>query len=159
MHQQKNENEPKKRYLIYTRTSAKSTLDSSEDSSIQLQVERCKQYIEHLGGIVVNVITDTAQSGASLNRPGIQKVLGELKAGLADWDGIVVFKLDRLSRSIMDTTEIIDQLAKNNKQLVSVCEHIDLTSAVGRFMVKMISILNEAERGGATEIAALMQQK
>nr|WP_315502887.1 recombinase family protein [Actinomyces oris] len=87
------------------------------------------------------VYTDTA-SGALAARPGLDQALAELGEG----DTLVVWRLDRLGRSLPHLVATIDTLAKRGVNLKSLHEAIDTTTPIGRLMVHLIASLAEFER-------------
>ncbi|KIP17335.1 DNA resolvase [Burkholderia ubonensis] len=90
---------------------------------------------------------DKGISGARFDRPGLQRVLEELVEG----DTLVVWKLDRLGRSLGHLANIISQLDKRKIRVVSLTEYIDTRSSSGRFTFHMLAALAEFERGLISE--------
>ncbi len=91
---------------------------------------------------------DAGISGKSAaNRPGLQDALKDCGQG----DALVVYSLSRLSRSIRDTLDISDSLAKTGADLVSLSEKIDTTSAAGKMVFRMMAVLAEFERDQISE--------
>ncbi len=88
------------------------------------------------------IATDAGHSAKSLDRPGLQRALGMLKAG--DAEALLVVKLDRLTRSVVDLGTLVDHyFAPGKAALLSVGEQIDTRSAAGRL------VLNTAPSGSA----------
>lgn len=87
---------------------------------------------------------DAGLSGKNCNRPGLQAACGR-------GDALVVYSLSRLSRSIRDTMDISDQLAKAGADLVSLSEKIDTTSASGKMVFRLLAVMNEFERDQISE--------
>ena len=99
---------------------------------------------------LVEVVVDGGQSGKDLDRPGFQRVLSLLEAGKAY--GLVIAKLDRLSRSIIDICKLVDQYFANQKYaLLSVSENIDTKSPTGRLHLYLISVFAQIERESIVE--------
>lgn len=88
------------------------------------------------------VFVDKGQSGASFTRPELTKCLARLKAG----DVLVVWKLDRLGRSLRHLLNTIDDLAARGVGFKSVSENIDTQTAAGRMLLQVIGTLAEFER-------------
>lgn len=88
-----------------------------------------------------SVVTDHA-SGGTRNRPGLERLLCELSEG----DVVVVWKLDRLSRSLVDLLWILDRITEAGAGFRSVTESIDTTTAAGRMMMQMLGAFAEFER-------------
>lgn len=109
---------------------------STEEQNLDLQI----QALEAVG--CARIFGDRGTSGAVRERPGLAKALSRTKAG----DVLVVWKLDRLGRSLPHLVEIIDALHKAGIGFRSVKEQIDTTSAGGRFYLRILAALAEFER-------------
>ncbi len=96
----------------YARVSSES---QEENTSLQEQERKIKSYCEAMSHELIEMKTEVA-SGSSLNRQSLQNVLELLPAS----DGIIVLKLDRLSRSLKDTVNLITELNEASKHLVAV---------------------------------------
>ena len=91
---------------------------------------------------------DAGISGKRIkNRPGLQAALTDCAQG----DALVVYSLSRLSRSIRDTLDISDHLAKAGVDLVSLSEKIDTTSAAGKMVFRMLSVMAQFESDQISE--------
>ena len=102
------------------------------------------------------VHVDAGISGKNCNRPGLQAALSDCGKG----DALVVYSLSRLSRSIRDTMDISDKLAKVGADLVSLSEKIDTTSAAGKMVFRLLAVMNEFERDQISErTKSAMQHK
>lgn len=128
---------------IYVRVS---TLEQyKEGYSINEQIERLKKFCEAKGWIVYKVYIDGGYSGANMDRPGLQEMLRDSEAKL--FDAVLVYKLDRLSRSQKDTLEIIeDILLPSNIEFVSMTENLDTSTPFGRAMIGILSVFAQLER-------------
>ncbi len=106
---------------------------------------------------LVDVIRD-AVSGKSLHRDGIQRALQMLRDHKAD--GLIVTRLDRLTRSVIDAANMIERDFQH-KQLISLNENVDTTTAIGRMMLNMITIVSQWERETIREriLAAVRHKK
>jgi DNA invertase Pin-like site-specific DNA recombinase len=95
---------------------------------------------------MVEVIVDAGESAKSLKRPGLQRVLAMLKRGEAN--GLVVAKLDRLSRSVGDWNDLIDGFfgERAGKSLMSVADSIDTRTAAGRLVLNVLMSVAQWER-------------
>ena len=93
------------------------------------------------------VYVDAGISGKNCNRPGLQAALTDCRKGSA----LVVYSLSRLSRSVRDTMDIGDKLAKVAADLVSLSEKIDTTSAAGKMVFRLLAVMNEFERDQISE--------
>lgn len=90
---------------------------------------------------VKRIFTENA-SGGRWDRPELHKMLDQLRKG----DVVVVWKLDRLSRSLQDLLQIMEKIRERNAGFKSLTESFDTTSAAGRMMMQMIGIFAEFER-------------
>ena len=100
---------------------------------------------------------DAGISGKGMvNRPGLQAALADCRSGSA----LVVYSLSRLSRSVRDTMDVGEKLAKVGADLVSLSEKIDTTSAAGKMVFRLLAVMNEFERDQISErTSAALQYK
>lgn len=129
-----------RRVAAYTRVST-----ADQDTAMQMADIR---RLAELRGWEVVVTVDEKASGAKL-RPARQKLIAEAKAGACD--AIVVWKLDRWGRSMIDVFTTISELDAAGVPFVSVRDSIDMTSAQGRLMVQMLAAFAEFERAQLRE--------
>ena len=142
----------KKRVFLYVRVS---TQEQARDGySIDEQIQRLRDYCKALGWVIVKIYTDAGHSGASLDRPALQDMIEDIKAGKGD--SVVVYKLDRLSRSQKDTLELIeDYFLANKVEFVSMTENFDTSSPFGRAMIGILSVFAQLEREQIKERMAM----
>lgn len=132
-----------KRVVIYIRVST--TRQEQEGYSIPLQKERLIAYCKAKGWAVAGVFVDPGHSGSSLDRPGITALMDGVKAG--KFDVVLVYKLDRLSRSQRDTLFLIEDIfMANGTDFVSMQESFDTSSIYGRAMLGVLSVFAQMER-------------
>lgn len=135
--------------IAYARVS---TTDQA-DLGVSLDAQQAKMaaYASLYGLEIVETIVDAGESAKSLNRPGLQRALGLLGAGKAD--GLVIAKLDRLTRSVADWQVLIDGLfgEKAGKQLFSVADAIDTRTAAGRLVLNVLLCVAQWERETTAE--------
>ncbi|WP_260865017.1 recombinase family protein [Bacillus toyonensis] len=125
---------------IYIRVS---TQDQVENYSIEVQRERIRAFCKAKNWDVYDEYIDGGYSGSNLERPSIKKLLYDLK----NIDVIVVYKLDRLSRSQRDTLELIEEyFLKNNVDFVSITETLDTSTPFGKAMIGILSVFAQLER-------------
>ena len=86
---------------------------------------------------------DEGKSGATLSRPALQRCLKQLEHG----DTLIVWKLDRLGRSVRDVVNTLHDLSSKGVQFQSLTEQIDTTHPLGKAMLHMVTLLPELERG------------
>ena len=135
------------RCAIYTR---KSTDDGLEQNfnSLDAQREACAAYIKsqaHEGWTLLNDrYDDGAYSGATLNRPAMEALLEKVKSGGVDV--IVVYKVDRLTRSLMDFAKMVELFDKHGVSFVSVTQQFNTTSSIGRLTLNVLLSFAQFER-------------
>lgn len=127
---------------IYVRTSPNSR--KKEGYSISSQIKTCWNRCESLGWTVTHIFRDKDESGQDTDRPQFQRMLDEAKARTIDV--VVVWKLDRFSRSLMHAVSIESRLRDYDVALHSITEFIDTTTPSGRFSFRSIANAAELER-------------
>ena len=132
-----------KNVAIYVRVSTQE--QAAEGYSIQEQAERLTKYCEAHGWNITKVYTDPGFSGANRDRPALQLLCSDVKKNM--FDTVLVYKLDRLSRSQKDTLYIIeDVFLKNQIAFVSMLENFDTGTPFGRAMIGILSVFAQLER-------------
>lgn len=128
--------------VIYVRVSSK---EQVEGYSIGEQIERLKAYCAAMGWTVVGVYIDPGHTGANMNRPDLQRMISDVNDG--GIDKVVVYKLDRLSRSQKDILYLVEDIfLKNNTDFVSMQESFQTNSPFGRAMVGLLGVFAQLER-------------
>lgn len=136
-------NNEKKIVAIYTRVST--TDQAREGHSLEEQEKRLRAMCEANGYTVYKVYTDAGISGKSAdNRPAYQKMLRDMKKG--KFNLIVAFKMDRLSRSIIDFEEFFNEIKKYGCGVELLCEKIDTSGAAGMMFARILGIFAQFER-------------
>ena len=118
---------------------------STKDQDLTIQIEAIERLCGYRKFNLLNVYMDKA-SGKDVEREYFQKMLTALKNNTQGIEVVVIYKLDRIGRSIRNLLEIIDFLNKENIQLVSISESIDTTTAQGRLFFYISSAFAEYER-------------
>lgn len=137
-----------KKVAIYIRVST--ARQDLEGYSIPLQKERLIAYCKAKGWVVAGLFVDPGHSGATLDRPGITNLIDGVNAG--KYDIVLVYKLDRLSRSQKDTLKLIEDIfMANGCDFVSMQESFDTSTIYGRAMVGILSVFAQMERETITE--------
>jgi site-specific DNA recombinase len=135
------------RCAIYTRKSTDHNLDL-EFNSLDAQREACEAYIKsqaHEGWrLIHDRYDDGAFSGASLDRPALQRLLTEVRAGKIDI--IVVYKVDRLTRSLGDFAKLVELFDQHSVSFVSVTQSFNTTSSMGRLTLNVLLSFAQFER-------------
>ena len=142
----------RKRCAVYCRKSTDENL-SSDFNSLDAQREACENYIasQKANGWVClpERYDDGGFSGGNTNRPALQKLLNDCEAGLVDI--IVVYKIDRLSRSICDFADLSKKFDEWGVQFVSVTQEINTATSAGRMMLNILVTFSQYEREVITE--------
>ncbi|WP_242327933.1 recombinase family protein [Lactococcus lactis] len=137
-----------KKVAIYTRVST--TNQAEEGFSIDEQIDRLTKYCEAMQWQIADLYTDAGFSGSKLERPAMQRLINDIK--LKKFDTVIVYKLDRLSRSVRDTLYLVkDIFNKNRIDFISLNESIDTSSAMGGLFLTILSAINEFERENIKE--------
>lgn len=142
------------RVILYSRVS---TAEQATDGiSLEAQQAKMEAYAGLYDLEIVESVVDPGESGKTLNRPGLQRALELLRNGEAD--GLIITKLDRLTRSVSDWQILIDSYfnEKAGKQLFSVNDSIDTRTAAGRLVLNVLLSVAQWEReaiGERTKVA------
>jgi len=135
------------RCAIYTRKSSEEGLDM-EFNSLDAQREACEAYIasQRSEGWVATRerYDDGGFSGGTLERPGLKQLLADIDDGLIDV--VVVYKIDRLSRSLMDFSKLVEILDRNSVTFVSVTQSFNTTTSMGRLTLNILLSFAQFER-------------
>lgn len=129
---------------------------ASEGVSLAAQEAKLRQYAALYDLQLVTVIVDAGQSAKSLNRPGLQQALAMLNQGEAE--GLLIAKLDRLTRSVRDLGNLLDGYFRSRCSLLSVADQIDTRSAAGRLMLNLLTSVAEWEREAIGERTSAAMQ-
>jgi site-specific DNA recombinase len=139
--------ETKIRCAIYTRKSTEDGLDQ-EFNSLDAQREAAEAYIasqKHEGWVCLPTLYDDGGfSGGNVERPGLQRMLADIRDGRIDC--VVVYKVDRLSRSLMDFARVMETFEKHNVSFVSVTQQFNTTHSMGRLTLNILLSFAQFER-------------
>ncbi|MBF0395736.1 MAG: recombinase family protein [Desulfobacterales bacterium] len=132
---------------IYTRKSTDEGLDK-EFNSLEAQREACEAYInsqKHEGWIALpERYDDGGYSGGNMDRPALKRLIEHFEAGKID--AITVYKLDRLSRSLLDFTKLIEIFERNNVSFTSITKSFSTKNSIGRLTLNILLSFAEFER-------------
>lgn len=129
------------RVAIYARVSTQEQAENG--NSLEFQIDKLKAYCQLHEYKIVGEYVDAGVSGAKSERPALNK----LKKDIDKIDIVLIYKLDRLSRSIKDTMNLIEDLFKpNNVSLISLSENFDTSQAMGMATIGMLSTFAQLER-------------
>src|SRR5580704_15849477 len=135
------------RCAVYTRKSSEEGLEQSFNS-LDAQREACEAYIlsqRHEGWHVVSTrYDDGGFSGGNMERPGLKKLLDDIAAKRVDT--VVVYKVDRLTRSLADFAKIVEQFDKQGISFVSVTQQFNTTTSMGRLTLNVLLSFAQFER-------------
>ncbi|MBF0548242.1 MAG: recombinase family protein [Candidatus Riflebacteria bacterium] len=127
--------------------------------SLQAQEEKIRTYVKLHDIELLTIETDSAISGKNIDRPALKKLLALIESGQINT--VIVSKLDRLSRSVMDTLRLLESFKKAKVAFHSIQEKIDTKTATGRFFLTITAAFAEMERGLVSErtSAALRERR
>ncbi|WP_247870322.1 recombinase family protein [Ochrobactrum sp. CGA5] len=135
------------RCAVYTRKSSEEGLDQAFNS-LHAQREACVSYIasqKHEGWVLVpDHYDDGGVSGGTLERPGLQRLLCDVDEGRVDQ--IVVYKIDRLTRSLADFAKLVDRLDAVKASFVSVTQSFNTATSMGRLTLNVLLSFAQFER-------------
>ena len=135
------------RCAIYTRKSTEEGLDQ-EFNSLQAQRESAEAYItsqkEAGWKLVPDRYDDGGFSGGNLDRPALRRLLDDVEAGRVDC--VLVYKVDRLSRSLLDFARLMDRFDRRSVSFVSVTQQFNTTSSLGRLTLNILLSFAQFER-------------
>lgn len=135
------------RCAIYTRKSTEEGLEQ-DFNSLDAQREACEAYIKsqmHEGWVLIKKeYNDGGYSGGTMNRPAFQELLTDIEEDKVDI--VVVYKVDRLTRSLMDFSKIIDIFDKHGTSFVSITQQFNTTTSMGRLTLNILLSFAQFER-------------
>ena len=127
--------------LIFDALYARQSVDKADSISVESQIDFCKYEIR--GGKYKKYI-DKGFSGKDTNRPDFERMIQDIKLGIIR--KVVVYKLDRISRSILDFCNMMELFQKHNVEFVSCTEKFDTSSPIGRAMLNICIVFAQLER-------------
>jgi site-specific DNA recombinase len=140
------------RCAIYTRKSTEHGLEL-EFNSLDAQREACEAYIKSQASegwrALPKRYDDAAYSGGNLNRPALQRLLKDMEDGHVDV--VVVYKIDRLTRSLMDFAKLVEVFDAKNVSFVAVTQQFNTTTSMGRLTLNVLLSFAQFERELASE--------
>lgn len=132
---------------VYTRKSTDEGLEK-EFNTLEAQREAGENYIKsqkHQGWVLINKhYDDGGYSGGNMNRPALQELIQDIEAGNVNM--IVVYKIDRLTRSLTDFSKMVDIFDKYNCSFVSVTQNFNTSDSMGRLTLNMLLSFAQFER-------------
>ena len=140
------------RCAIYTRKSTEHGLDQ-EFNSLDAQREACEAYIKSQASqgwkALPQHYDDPAYSGGNLERPALKRLLREIELGRVDV--VVVYKIDRLTRSLADFAKLVETFDAKSISFVAVTQQFNTTTSMGRLTLNILLSFAQFERELASE--------
>src|SRR6202165_2394260 len=136
-----------KRCAVYTRKSSEEGLEQ-DFNSLHAQREACEAFIKSQAGegwrLVKIAYDDGGLSGGTMERPALQRLLAEINEGLVDV--VVVYKVDRLTRSLTDFAKMVEVFDGHRVSFVSVTQQFNTTTSMGRLTLNVLLSFAQFER-------------
>src|ERR1700688_757072 len=136
-----------KRCAIYTRKSSEEGLEQ-DYNSLHAQREACEAFILSQAGegwrLIKTAYDDGGSSGAGMERPGLQQLLSNIRDGLVDT--VVVYKVDRLTRSLTDFARMVELFDAKSVSFVAVTQQFNTTTSMGRLTLNVLLSFAQFER-------------
>jgi DNA invertase Pin-like site-specific DNA recombinase len=118
---------------------------SSKDQDLEIQINEIKKFCNYRNFELVRLFTDKA-SGKDINRDGFQDMMLAVHKKTFDADAVVVFKIDRMGRSLKNLIDILEDFSKNHVQFISISDNMDTTLPMGKLMFQIVGAFAEYER-------------
>jgi len=126
--------------------------------SLEVQESQIRKYAELYEIELMDIVVDGGESAKNLRRPGMERIIDLMDSGLCS--GVLVVKLDRLTRSVKDLCHLLERYFSKDKVLISVQEKIDTNSAMGRMVINVVMSISQWEREATSErTRAVLQHK
>ena len=136
-----------RRCAVYTRKSSEEGLEQ-DFNSLHAQREACEAFIRSQQGegwrLVETAYDDGGLSGGTLERPALQRLLSDIGQGRVDI--VVVYKVDRLTRSLIDFAKIVELLDRHGASFVAVTQQFNTTTSMGRLTLNILLSFAQFER-------------
>lgn len=133
-----------KKIALYTRVSTGYQVDKD---SLQFQQQELTAYCKHIlhaDMSTIEVYEDAGHSGKNTRRPAFERMMKEVKTGMISH--VIVYKIDRISRNLVDFSIMYDEFKYNRVTFISLNEQFDTSSAIGEAVLKIILVFAELER-------------
>lgn len=127
---------------LYVRVSSEE--QAKEGYSIAAQKQRLKDFVKSQGWSIYKIYSDEGFSAKNLDRPDMQKMIHDIKQ--RKFDIVLVYRLDRMVRSVLNLHELLDLFEENKVMFKSATEMFDTTSATGRLFINIVGAMAEWER-------------
>ena len=120
---------------------ARQSIEKKDSVSIEAQIEKCLQFCDNTN---YKIYKDVGYSGKNINRPQFSKLLEDIKSGIVK--KVIAYRLDRVSRSIADFSQLLILFEKYNVKFVSATENFDTDTPMGRAMINIVMTFAQLER-------------
>lgn len=120
---------------------ARQSIEKKDSVSIEAQIEKCKTFC---GEQNYKIYKDVGYSGKNINRPQFSKLIEDIKSGIIK--KVISYRLDRISRSIADFSQLLIMFDKYNVKFISATENFDTDSPMGRAMINIVMTFAQLER-------------
>ncbi len=120
---------------------ARQSVDKKDSISIESQIGFC---IKEISSEKYKIYTDKGYSGSNIKRPAFEEMIRDIKIGMIE--KVVVYKLDRISRSLLDFAHIIECFNKYKVEFISQTEKFDTSTSMGRAMLSIVMVFAQLER-------------
>jgi DNA invertase Pin-like site-specific DNA recombinase len=137
----------KYKVAIYIRVSTKRQVE--EGVSLSAQRERLEKMCETNGYIIYKIYADEGKSGKDTNRPAFQEMMADMRKG--KFDKILVMKLDRITRSVIDLEIMVKEMQEHNVHFQTASGDIDTSTPYGMMFIRLLAIFAQLERDLITE--------
>jgi site-specific DNA recombinase len=127
-----------KPWIAYARVS------TDEQGSLDAQLDGCRSMLRVMGIAAAQEVVDDGFTGSNLDRPGAQRVMAAVDQGAVA--GVVVWKLDRMTRSLRDLLDLLERFERAGVALASVQERLDTSTPMGRMVVHILGVFAQFER-------------
>lgn len=117
---------------------------AKEGDSLEEQESELKKFCDYRNFKIHKVFIERGKSGGNTNRPEYKKLVKDIEAGKIN--AVVVKKLDRLSRSLLDFEQLMTKLQDNEVEFISLRENFDTTTAMGKAMLRVALVFAQLER-------------
>ena len=125
---------------MYNAIYSRQSIDKKDSVSIEAQIEYCRKYVNNQ----VETYIDKGWSGKSTDRPMIKKLITDIKNDLVDT--VIVYRIDRISRNIVDFANLLNLFDEHNVKFISATEQFDTSSPMGKAMIYIIMVFAQLER-------------
>jgi len=115
------------------------------DQDLEIQIQEIKKFCEYRSFELIRIYTDKA-TGSNIERDGFIDMMKSIETNTQGIEGVIVFKIDRMGRSLKNLLDIIDTFGKNHIQFISITDNFDTTTNQGVLFFQVIGAIAEYER-------------